>query len=709
MKIGIVTFNSAHNYGAVLQAWSLQTYLEKQGHDVDIVNLRPWVIDDVYAMAKKKRLVENEYVNTALNKLRIAKNCVTQPVKLKRRRNFERFINTKLNVTKVYRSGAEIRADKRLKYDVLIAGSDQIWNSGITKKIDSAYFLDFGKPDTKRISYAASIGGKELQEIEYELFRNFLQKIDYISVREINAKRCLEPLTDKNIEIVADPTFLLKQKDFDKLKKSYHVKKPYIYVHNVHLVREDVELNEVARELSRRTGLPIVSNRKEKFFENEAGKFLTGTPEEFIGVIADAEYVVTNSFHATVFSIIYHRNFITIPHYNNPDRMQNLLKELGVSNHLMNAAEMIPEDLSDLAIDYEDVELKKEKMSKHSRHFLKRAIDGPKHGAYMEYAGVCVTDTEQFQEKDFADRSMELISAKNKHVYEADTWKDVMLPLAKNVTEKGGKIALPVYQGNKGLHYTLTDDVEVIRQAVLPEHFEADLAGIYEAVKQQLENGTEVLFAGNACRLAALRKYLGKEYEKLILVETLCHGIGKKEIFQKYVAYLENLYKSKLAKIELRNKFRKPAENFVVYTFESGAVKVENAEREDLSYAIHSGYIQEFPCYACMLRGGENGCSDLVLAMPEDFERIEEQPAAASFMETKESGVLRIESDKGQRLWNEVLAEYDTVEVDADEIWQKRVEMSYTRNAIMKALEEGADIGELLLEKNWLKKKKRNI
>ena len=63
----------------------------------------------------------------------------------------------------------------------------------------------------------------------------------------------------------------------------------------------------------------------------------------------------------------------------------------------------------------------------------------------------------------------------------------------------------------------------------------------------------------------------------------------------------------------------------------------------------------------------------------------------------------------GQRLWNEVLAEYDTVEVDADEIWQKRVEMSYTRNAIMKALEEGADIGELLLEKNWLKKKKKNI
>ena len=109
-----------------------------------------------------------------------------------------------------------------------------------------------------------------------------------------------------------------------------------------------------------------------------------------------------------------------------------------------------------------------------------------------------------------------------------------------------------------------------------------------------------------------------------------------------------------------------------------------------------------------MLRGGENGCSDLVLAMPEDFERIEEQPAAASFMETKESGVLRIESDKGQRLWNEVLAEYDIVEVDPDEIWQKRVEMSYTRNAIMKALEEGADIGELLLEKNW-QKKKRNI
>lgn len=708
MKVGIVTFNSAHNYGAVLQAWSMQTYLEKQGHKVKIVNFRPWVIDDVYAMAKKKKLVRNKYLNIALNKVRIAKNCVTNPKKLVRYRKFEAFINNKLNVTKVYRTSKEVLRDKELKFDALIAGSDQIWNSAITKQIDAVYFLDFDRPGTKRISYAASIGGKALPEVEYELFRNYLQNIDYISVREQNAKTCLEPLTDKKIEIVADPTFLLKREDFDKLKKKYPVKEPYIYVHNVHLEREDVELNEVAEALSKRTGLPIVSNRKEKYFSNEIDKFLTGTPEQFIGVISEAEYVVTNSFHATVFSIIYHRNFITIPHFNNPDRMQNLLAELGVSNHLLNAAELIPENLDELNINYEEVEFRKEKMGKQSRHFLKKALGGAKNGARMDYAGVCVTELEQMPREDEPETTAYLISSRERHVLREDTWSDLMLPLAEHTFNHGGKIAMPVYREDMGIEYVLTGERDCLKNAAVPEDFAADLSGIYEAVKDELEKGTEILFFGNACRLAALKKYLGKEYEKLTLIETLCHGMASKEIYESYLAYMESLYKSKVVKLELRNKFRKPTENFAVYTFASGAVKVEGARREDLCSAITYGFIQELPCYSCILRGGENGCSDLVLSMPEQYAGFGEHAAWLEFVEEKESGILRVETRKGEKLWNAAAAAYEQLQLETDALQRKRLKMNYSRNTIMLEWEKGANIGELLLEKNVSKKYKKN-
>ena len=196
MKIGIITFSNAHNYGAVLQAWSLQTYLEKAGHQVEIVNLRLWAIDDVYAMAKGRKIVANAAVNKVLNRARIAKNCICNPQKFKKYLIFERFINHKLHVTKVYRSSGEVKQDLSLNYDVLIAGSDQIWNSSLTNQLEPAYFLDFGPSQAKRISYAASIGRKELPEQEKELIAHYLETLDYISVREVNAHKAIAALTD---------------------------------------------------------------------------------------------------------------------------------------------------------------------------------------------------------------------------------------------------------------------------------------------------------------------------------------------------------------------------------------------------------------------------------------------------------------------------------------------------------------------------------
>ena len=152
MKIGIVTFHSAHNYGAVLQAWSLQEYLKQQGHEVEIVNLRLPVIDKLYTLTNRthKKVcgfqVINRIVNNAYYQIKCASYRITDPAKSRKYREFEKFINHVLPVTAEFNSLKDLR-QARLKYDALIAGSDQIWNATMMKGVDPAYFLQFANQD----------------------------------------------------------------------------------------------------------------------------------------------------------------------------------------------------------------------------------------------------------------------------------------------------------------------------------------------------------------------------------------------------------------------------------------------------------------------------------------------------------------------------------------------------------------------------------
>lgn len=379
MKIGIITFHSAHNYGAVLQAWSLQEYLRQQGHQVEIINLRLSVIDDLYSLVPEthKKVCRSERVNRLVNGAyrqvrRLHQKLRPDPGKVEKYEAFEHFINQVLPVTERFDSYEKLR-EADLVYDALIAGSDQIWNGVMMKTISPAYFLQFANEDAIRISYAASIGTEVIPPEFQGLFERYLRDFDYISVREEKAQEAVQALTDKPVELVADPTFLLEKGDFDGLRRRAKRDRKYIYVHNVHLNRVDEALNGIAEELSGRLSLPIIHNWGRKVFSNEAGHF-TGGVEEFLDLVASAEYVVTNSFHCTIFAVIYHRDFITVPHFKHPDRMKNLLESLGIGDHLIKSRDQIPEDLSRLELDHEMVEEKRAAMGAGARDFLARAL-----------------------------------------------------------------------------------------------------------------------------------------------------------------------------------------------------------------------------------------------------------------------------------------------------------------------------------------------
>lgn len=743
MKIGIVTYNSAHNYGAVLQAWALQKYLEKEGHQVEIVNYRPWVIDDVYAMAKKKKISKNRYMNTVLNKARIVKSCVTDKEKFKRYRRFEKFIAKDLHTTKVYRRYTEAAADSSLKYDVLIAGSDQIWNSAISKQISPMYFLAFGDENTKRISYAASIGAERLPEEEEYIFRRYLRDFDYISVREVNAQESVQQYTTKPVELVADPTFLIKQEDFKEIKREFKVEEKYIYVHNVHLAREDKALNEVAEELSQRTGLPIVHNRKEKFFSNEGRKFLSGSPGEFIGVISNAEYVVTNSFHATVFSIIYRRNFITVPHFKNPDRMKYLLSTLGIENHLISRKKYFPEHLEELAIDYDEVTKKKEQMGEASRKFLKKALAGAKtsnEGNYQEdkdcmkcygcgfctesavadngeklenIDGFCYPKSKEIQvnkciyhndsiwNKERFEPYVYVANTKNKHMFREDTLLDMITPIARKVFAENGKVVGTMLSDDNEMIYAMISDEEELKKLCVEELVEAQTEGIYAGVREELEQNKPILFCGTACRIAALKMYLDKEYDNLYTVQIQEKGVCSAEVFKKYVASLEDMYKSKIVEIEFRNKFRKADEDFIIIKFASGSIKIENIENNLLMRAIEQGLVQRPSCYTCEMKDRGNTVADMELGKVGQY-IVENIPDVT---EEQEKSIVRFNTVKGEKLWQSVESEYEWKELNLSDIQIEQRNMSYSRNRLFLELQRGEDLMDVLTK--YVKKPRR--
>lgn len=164
---------------------------------------------------------------------------------------------------------------------------------------------------------------------------------------------------------------LLERSDFDALKKPARFRKPYLLVH---IIGKDKNVRDIAMMMSEKLGLPIVQNRMKKQYPKELGRFADAGPEEFLGLIEGASFIVTNSFHATLFAILYERNFITIPHKTYPERMLYLLEQAGLTDHLMEGLPENPEEFSMAEPDYAKVRERLAERQEASRKFLKNCL-----------------------------------------------------------------------------------------------------------------------------------------------------------------------------------------------------------------------------------------------------------------------------------------------------------------------------------------------
>ena len=219
-RIGILTFHTAINYGAVLQAYALQKYLNEQGYDCEVIDYQCKKINDNYKILKIK----------SKNLKKIIISFLKAPLLFLQRKKFKKFVinNIRLSNQKYY--PYNITSSNKY-YDCFITGSDQVWNLSLTNN-DMSYFLDFATK--KRISYAASNGTEEISEKDFKKVSNYLQKFSAISVREKGLQNSLMNKISISIIKVLDPVFLLDVESWNNLLPNFNCKEKYILAYIIH-------------------------------------------------------------------------------------------------------------------------------------------------------------------------------------------------------------------------------------------------------------------------------------------------------------------------------------------------------------------------------------------------------------------------------------------------------------------------------------------
>lgn len=378
-RIGIATIHKSSNFGGSLQAYALYKHLEKAGNDVEIIDiLRPvhdrFIYDSHYPPYRSKKYSLKNRIREFAKELLGKKDKKGYASEISKQRFAEFFKDIKYS--KEYRKVGYIYKDAP-QYDVYISGSDQLWSPMHPFSIEP-FFLTFAPKGSKKISYATSIGVTELSEREKNDFKKWLASYEAISVREAEGKKLLESfIKDKKIEVVADPTFLLDIEEWQSLAIAPDIKENYILLFSL---TNPKPLVDFAIRMSKESGKKLVILKGPQLDVNSPDYILDNNigPREFLGYFDNADMVITDSFHGSVFSMLMGaKNFFSYiqPFSKTGNRITNLLEITEQPSHLL------PRDLSKsfAELDKEKIDKKKlydriAEVREHAREFLKRNI-----------------------------------------------------------------------------------------------------------------------------------------------------------------------------------------------------------------------------------------------------------------------------------------------------------------------------------------------
>ena len=315
MKIVVSTFNnSKNNYGAVFQSCGLYSFLTKTKHDVFYVTLKNRGKPKQSAVAKIKELVKKVLL---LPHARAFK---------RRQQKFMQF--TKDTQNQIVYSTKEELFQNPPRADVYLAGSDQVWNP---VAMHEDLFLAYAPKNSKKISYAASMGHEHIPECNKERFTELIKDYSAFSVREDTVVDIIKQFTDKPVYQHIDPIFLKSKEEWQLLEKPYEKLKFKKFI-LAYVIEWNAEHNAKLKELKKKTGLPVVSVNIGNLKKVCADQIIyDASPNEFLYLLDRADYVVASSFHGIAMSIVYNKPFLALPGQNMPTRIQSLMRHFDIN------------------------------------------------------------------------------------------------------------------------------------------------------------------------------------------------------------------------------------------------------------------------------------------------------------------------------------------------------------------------------------------
>lgn len=344
MKIGILTFHRAINYGAVLQCFALYKKIESLGHDVEIIDYRPASIEKYRLLFHKHDFIMRKGI---LKKIRYVLSSLLLILTKKRTaKKFDTFLNNGMKFSNIVHFPNDIPK----YYDLILFGSDQIWNPETCEGLDKIYWGQFEHGRTMLVTYAASIGRINiLPSSVLDEISKYIHVYNSISVREKDLNEFLANKYEINSYIVCDPTILIEKEIYEKIIKYPQTTNYLVY----YTVENDKNGYQFAYKVAEQINCSVIRLhaylsplRKQKIkYDSEL------SPSEFLGYIANSKCVVTNSFHATSFSIIFRKDFYCLSQKSN-SRAHTLMSSLGIENRLIDSIS----DIKFTPVDYSQID-----------------------------------------------------------------------------------------------------------------------------------------------------------------------------------------------------------------------------------------------------------------------------------------------------------------------------------------------------------------
>ncbi len=703
-KVGIVSCYFKNNYGSMLQAYASQKILDDNNIPNETINISE--LSD-FSKGKKKyylsQVTNFNFIKTKLGMIKLkGYSKINKNLKRNfaiRNKKFEEFKRS-FNLTKSFSTYKELNEYSSKRYSDVIVGSDQLWLP--VNVVSDYYTLNWVPEDVNKISYATSFGISSISDKYKEQYKTFLNKIENLSVRENNAVKLVKDVSGAEAKLVCDPTLLLTKDEWMDIQTEEPIlKEKYIFCY---FLGSNIEHRKFVERLKTKTGYKIVSINHCDEYVKYSDKFADIIPydvgpSEFINYIRNAEYVCTDSFHGTVFSLINNTKFFTFERFNKKSKMStnsrvhSLLEIVDLKNRLISGSEDV-EELIKEKVDFKKVNKKLEEFRNESKEWLLKSIkwesDNTKHICIDEKSDCCgctacknicpkgaiemVEDGEGFkypkinkdkcidcglckkvcpilnkqQFNDFKQKAY-LFQNKKEDVRSDSTSGGFYSSIGEYVINNHGVVYGASFDKDFKVEHTKAEKVEELSKFRKSKYVQSNLKDTFKEIKAYLDDKRMVVFSGTPCQVAGLNNYLKKNYDNLILIDIMCHSVPSPLYYEKYKEYiLKKMNAKKIISVNFRDK-RKYGYKYSMMTVETdNGVYSQGIDTDPYLRAFFGDYSVRPSCYNCRFKT-QKRVSDITIWDCFNINEIDK-----SFDDDKGTTRLLVQSEKGLEILNKL-------------------------------------------------------